>query len=201
MNFIKRNPALAVGIGLPLAVVVLFAIAAIVPTWFVPPPRHDALFAITLPTYASRDPGTGEVKYAVDGGHLKAYRRKPPGQRYEESDTQLLLFDAKTRGVREIFVPPSSLEDLTNDWQEFPVPAAQGLVLDASTTSPDGYEFRNRDTYNTELWPFFSGGPSHQGLSLGKGGREVKITLPNSNDIYTGRNVHFLGWIISGDAK
>ena len=200
MQFIKKNPALAVGIGLPLAVVVIFSIAAILPSWLVAPPRYDALFA-TVSAYGAHDPGAGEVKYAVDNGHLKAYRRKLPVQRFELSDGQLFVFDAQRGGVRPLFVPPSSLKDLTDDWQEFPVPQAQGLALDASTTSPDGYEFHDRFEYNTELWPFFGGSGTRQGLSIGKHGREVKITLPSGTDLYARTNVHFLGWIVSGGAK
>jgi hypothetical protein len=199
MGFIKKNPALAAGIGLPLVVVLIFAIATIVPTWFVPAPRYDALFAVSVPTYASHDPGVGEVKYAVAQGHLKAYRRKPPAQGYELSDTQLFLFDAKTRGVREIFVPPSSLNDLTADWQEFPVPDVQSFVLDGSTTAPDGYEFRDRYTDGGgNFWPFFDGGPVQRVASVGKSGREVKIAVPNANGAYSAGNLHFLGWVTSG---
>jgi len=201
MKFIKQNPALAVGIGLPLLVVVIFAIAAIVPSWLVAPPRYDALFTVTLAAYTSRDPGVGEVKYAVDHGHLKAYRRKPPAQHYDVSDGALLLFDAKSGGVREIFVPPLSLTDMTGDWQEFPVPEAQAFTLDASTTSPDGYEFHDRYTYGGEVWPFFNGGPAWHGPSLGKSGREIKIALPAVNDSYSGTTVHFLGWVTSPDQK
>lgn len=206
MKFIKQNPALAAGIGLPVLVVVIFSLAAIVPTWLVASPRYDALFAITVPTYASHDPGVGEVKYAVDQGHLKAYRRKPPKQGYELSDTQLLLFDAKKESVREIFVPPSSLADLADDWQQFPVPEAQGFVLDPNTVSPDGYEFHDRYTYtngyNNEIWPFFfDGGPARPGVSVGKNGREVKVPLPNVNLVYSTGNVHFLGWITTGERQ
>lgn len=201
MEFLRKNPALAVGIGLPCAVVVLFFLATLVPSWLVAPPRYDALFTVSSACCAPHAPGDSEIKFSVSGGHLKAYRRKWPKTGYETSDLQLFLFDAKTLRLREISIAPSATP-AGDDWQEFPVPETQSLTLDPSTTALDGYQFHERSDYDGDVWPFFGGGGyGHESISLGKNGREIKMALPNSGSFNANMNLHFLGWVTARDGK
>jgi hypothetical protein len=201
MRVLKENPALAVGIGLPILVVIFFAVATIVPSWLVAPPQYDVLFAVNIPNYAAHEPSNGEIKFAASNGHLKAYRRFDPKQACCPNNMQLYMFEAKTGRVHEIFIEPvSAPANADGNWKEFTVPEAEKLQIDPSTIAPDGYEFHDRSGYGGEVWPFFAGHSVHDRMAIGKQGREVTIPLPVSNNIYIS-NAQFIGWVVGKDGK
>ncbi|MDP9128277.1 MAG: hypothetical protein M3N08_08480 [Pseudomonadota bacterium] len=199
MDFIRRNPALALGIGLPCLVVVLFSLAALIPAWIVPPPQYDALFATTGSAYTASDSASAELKFTVEKNHLKLYRRRAPKQG-GLSDTKLFRFDARTGSVSEISVPPPGpAEPISDAWQPLEVPDTQALVLDTRTTAPDGYQFHDRSPgYNGGLWPFFDGMPARENVTVSKDGRQIKVPLAEGNLYYTGGPIRLLGWITGG---
>jgi hypothetical protein len=191
MRFLWKNPALAAGIALPVIITILFALATIVPGRLVPPPQHDMLF--TSNTGAGRPGGSEELKFAVEEGVLKSYRRFN-SQLHYAPETKLYLFEARTLGVREIFVPPAGTRG-SEHWQEFPLPAAQSWRLAASSVAPDGYEVQGRDRGASTggLWPFFGGG-APDGITIAKNGRRIRVKLPVADTLY-GHDTRFVAWV------
>jgi hypothetical protein len=103
------------------------------------------------------------------------------------------LFDAKNQTMREISIAPMSLA--SPDWQEFPIPELDNAVIDPNMRAPDGYEFHKRSSSGGDVMPFFFSYGGRNTVSIGKDGREFRISPQDSRyDYYDG--VNFLGWIM-----
>jgi hypothetical protein len=196
MGLIKNNPALAVGIGLPVLVVLFFALASLIPTWLVAPPQYDALFTLEIPNYITHEAADGETKFEVLGGQLKAYRRFDEKHMNTGAHTQLYIFDARTLKARGISLPPTSIpSDADKDWHEMTVPDTQSLTLDPSPVAPDGYEFHDRFGQGPGLWPLYGSVSDRNGFSIGKSGRDIRVMVPNAT-FYGNNGLRFLGWVV-----
>ncbi len=188
MRWIKENPTLAAGIGLPLVLIVLFSLAATIPRMLVEPPTYDVLFYAD--NYSAKP--DAEVKLSVEGGQLKAQYRKQDNQ-YGSYVHAIYRYSAKTGTTRQIdIIPPGSG---AKEWQDFSIKGASDLTLDSNLTAPDGYTFESyRNGSGGELASmFFMGSHYHRGPLIAKSGRTISIHP--SNDTYYGYNVHFLGWV------
>ena len=195
--FIRENPTIAFGLGLPLLLVVIFLLISGIPALIVDPPEYDVIYATE---YYNRQDG---VQIAVaDQKVLVSYRGiAPHGQ-----IPRLWRYQAKTGAVQEIaIILPPNLTTATNPEQRrdplastaIDVPDLEGLVVDSSSIAPDGYEFSSSsDRYSRNLFGdlFYSSRYRHA-ATLSKDGRSIR--LPNADNYYYRQNTRFIGWVMS----
>ena len=196
-SFLRENPTIAFGLGLPLLLVVVFLLISGIPTLLVDPPQHDVLYATE---YYNDQQG---VQIAVvDQKVLVSNRGIAQGGQIP----RLWRYHSKTGAVQEIAIilPPglTSLGDKTVEPRDaltstpIDVPDLKDLVVDSSSIAPDGYEFSTgSDRYSGNIFGglFYSSRYRHQG-TLSKNGRSVR--LPNADNYYYRQNTRFIGWIV-----
>jgi len=197
--FLRENPTIAFGLGLPLLLVIAFLLVSGIPSLLVAQPQYDLLYATEYYDYQGGiQIDVVEQKVQVIHQDNARNNRKPRLWRYQ----------SKTGAVQEIpIVLPAGLS-LTRKKPNTPstdvikttvikLPDLEGLIIDSSSIAPDGYEFsQGQDRYsNNAFGPlFYSSRNRHQGV-LTKDGRSIR--LPNASDRYYGRNTHFIGWVVS----
>ncbi|MBU2966875.1 hypothetical protein Q4508_16170 [Amphritea sp. 2_MG-2023] len=190
-SFLRDNPTIAFGLGLPLLLVTLFLLASGLPTLLVAPPQNDLLFA---------------TEYVNDQGGLqiavinRSVQLIDQGSRTNDHKPRIWRYDAKTGAVQEIaFVLPRSHSKKTPSVRTKPqridLPDLQGVNVDSSSIASDGYEFILNKRASSSLFGglFYSSGYRY-GAALSKNGRH--IPLPSiTNQYYRGRT-HFIGWVL-----
>ncbi|MDX1974498.1 MAG: hypothetical protein SFT92_02355 [Rickettsiales bacterium] len=187
MRLLKENPALAAGIGLPLLLMVFFAIASTLPGMLVEPPKYGLLFTQNKYEAASDQ----DIRVTVENKKVKVLTRFWDDKNYNRQRPRLYYFDPKTNNTREITIPV----DLNNkdiQWKPVELPEIQNWVVDVSTTAPDGYSFSKDGSVDSGSFLFSA--RSDRSVTIYKDGNMVKIpTL--SNRRYDYYNVEFLGWV------
>ena len=197
-SFLRENPTIAFGLGLPLLLVVVFLLISGIPTLLVDPPQHDVLYATQ---YYNDQKG---VQISVVGQKVQASHR---GTVQGRQIPRLWRYHSKTGAVQEIAIvlPPGltsrgakSVEpgDLLTTIP-IDVPDLQGLVVDSSSIASDGYEFSaGSDRYSRNVFGglFHSSRYRHQ-ATLSKAGRNIR--LPNSDNSYYRQHTRFIGWVVS----
>jgi hypothetical protein len=189
LAWIKKNPTLAAGIGLPLGLMILFSLASAIPASMVDAPKHDVLFYSQ--SYSSKP--VADVTLSVMNGKLKSQYKMQPNQ-YSNNVQNLYLYSAKTGIVKQINITPPDAG--TDDWQDFQIPEVSGLTLDTNLTAPDGYTFeayRYRSGGDIGSLFFMGGGYRSNGPVIAKSGRTVSIQP--ATDGYYGHSAQFLGWV------
>lgn len=198
MRFIKENPALAAGIGLPFLLVIIFSLAAAIPSWLVAPPQYDLLFTATQYNNNSDI----EVRFQVVSGGVKAEQRKieKVNNYYNNNSPRLYRYNVRNNSVKEIVLSPKS--DDSKDWHEFSVPEVKSLKLDNNSKAPDGYEFASQYGYSGGGLFFPFSNHYRDGVSIVKDGRAIAIPQMERNRYYYGSDVKLLGWVVSeGEGK
>ncbi|MEZ5691025.1 MAG: hypothetical protein R3D71_05100 [Rickettsiales bacterium] len=195
MKFIKENPALAAGIGLPIILIIFFYIATAIPRWTVAPPKYNLVFSVQEYSGCRKEP---EVNFKTVNGKIAAEYK------YNKNNVcnnkKLYIFDAKTLVSREINfnMPPEDGE--VGIWKKFDIPELESIKLDNSPVSPDGYQFADNYRYNyrSGFFPFGGYYGGRNGLAINKDGRVFRI-YPNNgkNYSYSINNTYLLGWIIA----
>lgn len=197
-KFIRENPTIAFGLGLPLLLVVMFLLIAGIPSLLVPPPQYDVIYATQYYNYPNGVQITvvnQKVQVVYQGSVLN--NQKP----------QIWYYNAKTGAVKDIgyLLPPGLVQPqgMTPNAEDnskitrIDVPDLEGLNIDASSIAPDGYEFRiGADRYSRNIFDglFYSSRYRHEAV-LAKDGRNIR--LPNLNDRYYWGDTHFIGWVVS----
>jgi len=197
-SFLRENPTIAFGLGLPLLLVMVFLLISGIPTLLVDPPQHDVLYATEYYNYQE-----GVQISVVDQKVQVSYRGIAPGGQIP----RLWRYHSKTGAVQEIAIilPPGLTssgaktvepgELLTST--PIGVPDLEGLVVDSSSIAPDGYEFSTgSDRYSGNVFGglFYSSRYRHQ-ATLSKDGRSVR--LPNADNLYYRQQTRFIGWVAS----
>src|SRR5687768_14291372 len=114
-RLIKKNPALATGILLPVLLVVLFSIAALVPKFLVEPPGHDLLFSVK--SYSLQ--AGNEYKFTVEDETLKLQARKFPTSNGSGGyNYKLYWYQADKQTVQEIALPDKDIA--SRSWVSLP---------------------------------------------------------------------------------
>lgn len=196
-QFLKENPTIAYGLGLPLLLVVIFLIVSGLPQLLVAKPQYELLYATGTYNY----PDVVQIN-VVEQRVQVVYQ----GTAYGNNRPRLWRYDPRTGGVREIamILPPAPTARRNNSaaTAQVPepivveVPDVAGLRVDSSSVAPDGYEFNaagNRYSRNVFGGLFYSSRYYNEAV-LTKNGRSIR--LPNSGDRYYSRNIQFIGWII-----
>jgi hypothetical protein len=197
-SFVRDNPTIAFGLGLPLLLVLLFLLISGLPNLLVDPPQHDVLYA----TEYYNDVHGVQIS-VVDQKVLVSYRGIAQGGQAP----RLWRYHSKTGAVQEIVIilPPTLTSSDTKTVEPrdtltstpINVPDVEGLVVDSSSIAPDGYEFSSgNDRYSRNVFGglFNSSRYRHQ-AKLSKNGRNVR--LPNANNNYYRQNTRFVGWVTS----
>lgn len=190
-RFIKENLVLAIGLSLPLLLIVLFFAATVIPKSMATPPQYEMLFTVTKYDYQS--PPDYFLNYAVKDRHLVVKAKKNDDKLKNATVTNVLLaYNAKTETVREINVDTSQFSENAN---EIPIAETKGYEIDTSTVSPDGYKLEGQN-YNGGglMGGLFGGGYRNTGYRLIKG--SVGYKIPETQQEFYYNQVKFIGWII-----
>jgi hypothetical protein len=196
--FIRENPTLAFGLGLPIVLVLVFLLVSGIPALLVAPPQYDVLYATE---YYGNANG---VQIAVSNGQVQVtYHGSAPGY----PPPRLWRYTPKTGAVREIpiVLPPGLVTAGPNVAAPgtpplitpIAVPDLAGLKVDTSSVAPDGYEFRaDADRYSGDVFTgLFTSWRYRSEAVLTKSGRSVR--LPNVGGGYYSNYARFIGWVVS----
>ena len=196
--FLRENPTIAFGLGLPLLLVVIFLLISGIPSLLVDPPQYDVLYATEYYNYQN-----GVQISVVDQKVQVIYQ----GVQQANRKARLWRYNPKTGAVKEIAIilPPGLPQaKKTSESPEeglqttvISVPDLEGLTVDSSSISPDGYEFRTGSTrYSGNVFGdlFYSSRYRHEAV-LTKNGRNIR--LPNAVGQYYSSSTHFIGWVVS----
>lgn len=188
-SFFKENFALAVGIALPLVLIVLFFAAGRISQTAIPDPQYSVVFATNYNNGAFNNP----YDISVENGDIviEIRKLKDDAQPHHQRP-RLYIFDHRTLTARPVevdfdnieggFVAGDALEELNKS------------QIDSAPLSPDGYEFDYHYRSSGGIFDgFFGFGYRHRSqYALRKGPRVIPVEGPP----HTWYNAHFLGWII-----
>lgn len=195
-TFIKENPTIAFGLGLPLLLVIVFLLVSGIPNLLVAAPKYDVLYATGYRDY--RNP----LQISVVDKKVQLAYREPE---YSDQAPRLWRYISATGAVQEIPIRlpasagrgrNSTSDDAQDGWVPIDVPELTKLIVDSASIAPDGYEFtsgKNRYSRNVFGGLFYSSRYYREAV-LSKDGRRIR--LPNVSDRYYGRNTQFVGWVI-----
>ncbi len=200
-KFIRDNPTIAFGLGLPMVLVVLFLAISGIPALLVPVAQYDVLYATNY-NYYNNAQNTLQVVVVGDRVQVSYIGSNQPQQQ-----SRLWRFNPKTGAVREIAVLlPSGLTASTGQPSDPPkppvvtaiqVPDLANLKVDSSSLAPDGYQFSSSgDGYSARAFTGLFYSPRYGiAAELSKNGRSIR--LPQPEGAYYGQSVRFIGWVVS----
>jgi hypothetical protein len=197
-SFLRENPTIAFGLGLPLLLVVVFLLVSGIPALLVGPPQYDVLYATEYNSYPNG------VQFSVVNQKAQiVYQGSSVG--YQKP--RLWRYNPKTGGVKEIaFMLPPDLAPLGQKpttpeeaarITPIEVPDLAALTIDSSSIAPDGYEFSaGTNGYSGDVFTgmFYSSRYRNEAV-LTKKGRNIR--LPNAGNPYYSNNTRFIGWVVS----
>jgi hypothetical protein len=198
-SFLRENPTIAFGLGLPLLLVVVFLLVSGIPVLLVDPPRYDVLYATEYENY----PGSGLQVSVVEGKVRVVYQGNTQGYR----KPRVWRYSPANGGVKEIPVllpaglaPPGTrpaVPETPAVVTPIEVPELAGLTVDSSSVAPDGYEFNvGRNGYSGDVFTgLFYPSRYRSEAVLTKQGRSFR--LPNMGNVYYSNNTHFIGWVVA----
>jgi len=198
-KFLRENPTIAFGLGLPLLLVIVFLLISGVPTLLVAPPQHDVLYSTNDNYNYPNGIQISVVNQRLQVNYL--------GNTQAYQNPRLWRYNAKTGAVREIAIMlPTGLApagqvtasaDTPLKVTTIEVPDLADVTIDTSSIAPDGYQFGSgSDAYSRRVFTglFYSSRYRNQ-AELTKNGRSIR--LPNADGAYYGNQSHFIGWIVS----
>lgn len=201
-QFIKENPTLAFGLGLPILLVGLFLVAAGLPNLTAIPPKYDVIFANN-----HYDSGDG-FRVKVAGNKLSVTFA---GECSYCQPLEIYRYNAAAGTVKRITIdppaesrPPKGSE---NDYKRaealrsrilpVDVPEFKDVKLEDSNPAPDGYEFNQNDGYSSSsgILPslFFSRSYYNNGPVLRNGTYRLRLPVEKNYYYY---NTRFIGWVV-----
>jgi len=197
-SFLRENPTIVFGLGLPLLLVVLFLLISGIPALLVDPPEYDVIYATEYYSYQEG------VQLSVIDRKVQAIYR---GNMQRGQIPRLWRYSSKTGAVQEIamILPPGLTSANTTPTEPYDatktapidIPDLEDLVIDSSSIAPDGYEFSSdNDRYSGNVFGglFYSSRYRHQ-ATLSKNGRSIRV--PNADNYYYRQNTRFIGWVVS----
>lgn len=178
-NAFKKNPALFIGLALPILMMLIFAGIPFVSSFIVSPPRYNFIYSSNY---------SDEKLRVVDGKLiLQAYNSWTSPREVQP----LYLVDVQSKKSKKLGFVLAPGEDLLIPAQqnrEFIVEGISLKALDPSNQSPDGYQLTVNKDDNFFTLLFFFGGDRENYISLSKNGR-----IDTFRTLVPGR---FQGWII-----
>lgn len=211
--FLKDNPMLVFGLGLPFMMVMIFALAGGLFEMTYTPPQHD-VFYTGGSYYPDKEKG---VLLDVEGDRLVV--TAPEGGCHQGEAPKLLRYSARDNTLKEILIklPPRHKAGIvildpmqvlgkdkvlpetscaTAKRVQVSVPELEGVRVTDSTIAPDGYQFLPydyRDGRSGILPMIFFGHDSerYRGVLKKEGHRHV---LPDTGTRY--QSPQFVAWVI-----
>lgn len=189
-NFIKENLVLAIGLTLPLLLIVLFFVATVIPKSMATPPQYEMLF--TTVHYDYQNASDYQFDFSVKDQQLMVKAKKSDEKNRNYNTKKLMAYDGKTETVREI------------NFDTAKAGAANGVVVldetktmrvDTASTSPDGYVLEGPNYGGGGLvGGMFGGGYRNSAYRLKKG--SVAYKVPNAQQNYYYNQMQFVGWVV-----
>ncbi len=196
-SFLRENPTIVFGLGLPLLLVAVFLLVSGIPTLLVAAPQYDVLYATEYYDYQNG------VQISVVDRQVQV-RYQGPAQNYPRP--HIWRYNPKTGAVKEVaIIFPAAVIAAEKKQQPgaevlppilLEVPDLKGLTVDSSSIAPDGYEFRSGSgRYARSLFTdlFYASRNRHQAV-LTKSGRSIR--LPHSAGQYYSHNTRFIAWVL-----
>jgi len=196
-SFLRENPTIAFGLGLPLLLVVAFLLISGIPTLLVGPPHYEVIYATEYNIYPNG------VQISVVNQQVQVVYQ---GSSVGYQKPRLWRYNPKTGGVKEIayMLPPDLLPRGQNPATpeeagkitQIDVPDLAEVTIDSSSVAPDGYEFSTGSNgYPGDVFTglFYSSRYRNDAV-LTKKGRSIR--LPNAGNTYYGNNTRFIGWVV-----
>ncbi|MEQ1790594.1 MAG: hypothetical protein ABL857_09140, partial [Rickettsiales bacterium] len=178
MRFIKENPALAAGIGLPFLLVIFFSFSTVIMQWAVEPPKYDVLFTVQN----SQCINDAKVRFDFSNGRIVAkynYPKKENNYTNCYDGQKIYRFEAKKLGSKEItftIAEKNEADKTISDWHNLQVEELANLQIDNNQVAPDGYIFgTGNGYYRGGFFPFFGGYNYRDGITISKNGRTVRL--------------------------
>lgn len=195
-KLLKDNFVLVVGLALPALLMIGFMLAASLPNVVSDPPEYDLVF--TIPDNTSPNlPVT--LKLTVDkDGSLKAQVTPVRKENYGYGNwKKLYLYEARTQKVRELPLPYPADMDKIAEVKEFAVEATQGMKLDTTSESPDGYTLSYAGYSHSGLvGELFMGNRYNSEPRLRKGSSSVRLVSGSERSYFYYGNIEFIGWVV-----
>lgn len=199
MDWIRKNASLALGIGLPMVLVVFFILASWVPKLFIDPPKYDVIF-LSGAYYG----GTNGLDFTVKNGKAEFvhrgvnYGQWPKLYRYSPSTGAVKRIDIPTPEELPVYSynnPNANNADAQSKIVAVPVPDLEGVKLENSSVSPDGYEFNGGYYRSGGIMGglFYPTSSRYSSAVLVKQGNRVAIPVTNGDYYYSNKLV---GWVI-----
>lgn len=195
--FLRDNPTLAFGLGLPLLLVAGFLLVSGIPNLLVAAPQYDVLY--TTGYYSHRD----DVHISVVDSKVQVLQLGAPAR---SQRARLWRYNAASGSVKEIPIlfspvakrsPDRANSQVVREPITIQVPELAGMTVDSSSIAPDGYEFASGgDRYSRNVFGgLFYSSRYYNDAVLIKKGRSIR--LPTAHDRYYGRNTQFVGWVVA----
>jgi hypothetical protein len=189
-NWLKENLVLAIGLTLPLLLILLFFVATVLPKSFGQPPQYEMLFTIVKYDYQIKPEYVFD--FNVKNQQLMVKTKKYDEKNNTNSSRILMAYDGKTETTREIKIDASKF----SDGAEVVLEETKDMSIDASIVSPDGYTLSGPNYSSGGLLGglLMGGYNSNGGYSIKKGGVGYKVSglLPE----YYYNQLQFVGWVV-----
>ncbi len=206
-KFLRENPTIAFGLGLPLLLVVAFLLISGIPALLVPPPQYDVLYATE---YYGNQIGVQisvvnkKVQVIYQGNmpsyqHPRLWRYSPKTGAVKEVAITLPV-DLVPRGVVQSSIvqpgPGAAAAEAASKITPIDVPDLADLTVDSSSIAPDGYQFKERSDGNSNdiFTGLFSYSRYRNEAALTKSGRSIRLPTADGRTYY-GNYTRFIGWV------
>src|SRR5436190_12325075 len=170
-NAFKKNPALFIGLALPLLMILLFAGVPFMASFMVPEPKYNFIYSIN-----NYNP---DGKLRVDKGKLVFQVSNSWAQPREAPEIYLAdVHSKKSTKLNFVLSPGEDSRIPANKIREFIIERITLKKLDTSNISPDGYQIMTGTNENFFSLVFFFGADRRNYLSLSKSGRRIALPTP-----------------------
>lgn len=191
-NFIKQNLVLAIGITLPLLLIVLFFVATVIPKSMATPPQYEMLF--TTVQYDYQNAADYQFEFSVKDNQLMVRAKKSDDKNRSYNAKKLMAYDGKTETAREITFDTAKAGTAAIN-SEVVLDEIKNMRIDTASISPDGYVLEGPNySGNGLVGGIFGGGYRNSGYRLKKG--SVGYKVPNAQQNYYYNQMQFVGWVI-----
>lgn len=191
-KFIKENLVLAIGLTLPLLLIVLFFVATVIPKSMATPPQYEMLF--TTVHYDYQNASDYQFDFSVKDHQLMVKAKKSDEKNRNYNAKKLMAYDGKTETVREVSFDTDKAGAAAANG-EVVLDETKTMQVDTASTSPDGYVLEGPNYGGGGLvGGMFGGGYRNSAYWLTKGGVAYKV--PNAQQNYYYNQMQFVGWVV-----
>lgn len=192
-TFLRKNLMIVVSVALPLLLILLFALASLLPRLYTDPPAYDLL--LTFQGVSTARTAQVKIDLTVTNGRVKAVASRVHDT-YSGNYPRLYRYSHVTGEVTELSIPtPEDLGEVS-DGMVIPIPELEGLRVSDKLRAPDGYEFNSGRRGGGFMTEMFGAARQRNDVRISKNGAVVRVRLPDSDYWYGGGR--FLGWVLDG---